>query len=103
MINTGDIEAGHNLSTEEYEKLQYDKVLYKKSLTSDTCLFNVSEFLNIYSKLQIGEGQSFGRQLYIEHCRDFRRDREFVNHQKLKSQKPEEELFFFEVDGMDQS
>jgi hypothetical protein len=26
MINTGDIEAGHNLSTEEYEKLQYDKV-----------------------------------------------------------------------------
>ena len=45
MINTGDIEAGHNLSTEEYEKLQYDKVLYKKSLASDTCLFNVSEFL----------------------------------------------------------
>ena len=54
MINTGDIEAGHNLSTEEYEKLQYDKVLYKKSFASDTCLFNVSEFLNIYSKLRIG-------------------------------------------------
>ncbi len=30
MINMGDIEAGHNLSTEEYEKLQYDKVFYKK-------------------------------------------------------------------------
>jgi len=29
MINTGDIEAGHNLSPEEYEKLQYDKVFYK--------------------------------------------------------------------------
>ena len=28
MINTGDIEAGHNLSSEEYEKLQYDKVFY---------------------------------------------------------------------------
>ncbi len=28
MINTGDIEAGHNLSPEEYEKLQYDKVFY---------------------------------------------------------------------------
>ncbi len=56
MFNTGDIEAGHNLSTEEYEKLQYDKVLYKKCFASDTCLFNVSEFLNIYSKLRIGEG-----------------------------------------------
>jgi hypothetical protein len=29
MINTGDIEAGHNLSPEEYEQLQYDKVFYK--------------------------------------------------------------------------
>ena len=28
MINTGDIEAGHNLSPEEYEQLQYDKVFY---------------------------------------------------------------------------
>ena len=28
MINTGDIEAGQNLSPEEYEKLQYDKVFY---------------------------------------------------------------------------
>ncbi len=47
--------------------------------------------------------RAFGRQLNIEHYTDFRREREFVNHQKLKSQKPEEELFFFEVDGMDQS
>ena len=49
------------------------------------------------------KSRAFGRQLYIEHNKDFRREREFVNHQKLKSQKPKEELFFFEVDGMDQS
>ncbi len=49
------------------------------------------------------KARSFGRQLYIEHYRDFRQEREFVNHRKLKSHKPEEELFFFEVDGMDQS
>ena len=30
MINTRDIEAGHNLSSEEYEQLQYDKVFYKE-------------------------------------------------------------------------
>ena len=30
MINTGEIEAGHNLSTEEYEMLHVDKVFYKK-------------------------------------------------------------------------
>ena len=47
--------------------------------------------------------RAFGRQLFIEHYKDFRREREFVNNQKLKSQKPEEELFFFVVDGMDQS
>ncbi len=49
------------------------------------------------------KSRAFGRKLYIEHYRDFRREREFVNHQKIKSQKLEEELFFFEVDGMDQS
>ena len=30
IINTGDIEAGHNLSTEEYEKLKCEKVFYKE-------------------------------------------------------------------------
>ena len=49
------------------------------------------------------KSRAFGRQLYIEQYRNFRRKREFVNHQKLKSQKLEEELFFFEIDGMDQS
>ena len=49
------------------------------------------------------KSRAFGRQLYIDHFRDFGREREFVNHQKLKSQKPEEEIFFVEVDGIDQS
>jgi hypothetical protein len=31
MINTGDIEGGYTLSTEEYEKIQYDKVFYKET------------------------------------------------------------------------
>ena len=56
MINTGDIEACHNLITEEYEKLQYDKVFIRKSVSSDICIFNVSEFLTTYSKIRIGEG-----------------------------------------------
>ena len=50
------------------------------------------------------KSRAFGRQLYIEQYRYFRPEREFVNHQKFKSQqKREEELFFFEVDGIDQS
>ena len=55
MIKMGDIEACHNLSIEEYEKLHYDKVFYKKSLSSNICLLNVLEFLTTYSKLRIGK------------------------------------------------
>ena len=41
--------------------------------------------------------------MYIEHYRDFRREREFNNFQKSRSLKPAEKLFFMEIDGMDQS
>ena len=41
--------------------------------------------------------------MHLEHYRDFRRERDFTNPKKLKSRKPEEGLFYFEIDGMDQS
>ncbi len=41
--------------------------------------------------------------MYIEHYRDFRREREFNNLQKNRSLKPGEKQFFMEIDGMDQS
>ena len=49
------------------------------------------------------KAKAYGKQLYIEHYRDFRREQDFTNSQKLKSRKPEEGLFYFEIDGMDQS
>ena len=42
MINTGDIEAGHNVSMEEYEKLQYAKVFYKKKFV--VCYMSIQCF-----------------------------------------------------------
>ena len=49
------------------------------------------------------KAKAYARQLYLEHFKDFRREREFVNLQKIKSRNLEENLFFFEFDGMDQS
>ena len=41
--------------------------------------------------------------MFIEHFNEFRRERDFVESQKLKSRNPDEGLFFMEIDGMDQS
>ena len=49
------------------------------------------------------KAKAYAQQLYSKYLRDCRREREFVNLQKQKSRKPEEDLFFFEMDGMDQS
>jgi len=49
------------------------------------------------------KAKAYARQLFIEHYRDFRREREFLNLQRNLSRKPEEEIFYFEIDGMDQS
>jgi len=47
--------------------------------------------------------KAYARLLFIEHYRDFRREREFLDLQKQKSRNPTEELFFFEIEGMDQA
>jgi len=49
------------------------------------------------------KAKAYARQLLIEHYRDFRRESEFLNLQKEKSRNPIQEMFFFEIDGMDQS
>ena len=49
------------------------------------------------------KAKAYGTQLNIEHYRDCRRERELSNSQKIKSRKPEEGIFYFEIDGMDQS
>ena len=41
--------------------------------------------------------------MFIEHFNDFRREREFVETEKLKSRNFDERLFSMEIDGMDQS
>jgi hypothetical protein len=56
MINTGDIEAGHNLSIEEYEQLQYDnKVFYKYMFVVRYMCIEYFGILTTYFKLRIGE------------------------------------------------
>jgi hypothetical protein len=41
--------------------------------------------------------------LFVEHYRNFRREREFFYLQKQESRNPTEELISFEIDGMDQA
>ena len=48
MVNTGNIESGHNFTNEELEKLQNDKVCYQKTITYYyTVLFKGSEHCNV--------------------------------------------------------
>ncbi len=41
--------------------------------------------------------------MFIEYYIEFRRGRDFVESEKLKSRNLDEEIFFMEIDGMDQS
>jgi hypothetical protein len=41
--------------------------------------------------------------LFIDHYKGFRRERKILNLKKQKSRNPTEELFFFEIDGMDEA
>jgi len=65
-------------------------------------MFHNTFFYKYHFYIQI-KAKAYARQLFIDHYRDFRREREFLNLQKHKSGNPVEELFFFEIDGMDQS
>jgi hypothetical protein len=39
----------------------------------------------------------------MEHYIDFRKERDFVESEKLRSRNSDERLFFMEIDGLDQS
>jgi hypothetical protein len=103
MLDIGNIKAGHDLREENLGKLQHGKV-DENILFLSTTIFSIIRFLiEILFVTYILKAKAYARQLFIGHYKDFRRERQFFNLEKQKSRNPTEELFFFEINGMDQA
>jgi hypothetical protein len=72
-------------------KLQHDKVDH--FLLLSTVIFSIIRFYrNIVRYIQI-KAKAYARHLFIEHYKDFRREREFLNFHKQKSRNPTKDVF----------